>query len=123
MPKHKKQANSGNPNSVHNHQCSNIDPIQFGSPESDSATMRIVVKPNSPASQIYFDGEFLHIDVTAPPDKSKANTEVIKTVARQLAIPNSQVEIISGHTSRDKILRIHGAKKALEKFQRDFHIH
>ncbi len=48
----------------------------------------------------------LRISVTAPPDKGKANDSVIEVLAKALGVKRSQCDIISGHTSRRKVVRI-----------------
>lgn len=55
------------------------------------------------------DGKkLLKIKIAAPPEDGKANKELIKFLAKQWDIPASQMEIVSGDTSRHKRLRIHG---------------
>ena len=44
--------------------------------------------------------------MNAPPEKGKANRAVCEVVARALALRPSQVELVSGETSRDKVLAI-----------------
>lgn len=46
------------------------------------------------------------IKVTAPPVDGKANEALIKLLAKKLGIPGRDVEILSGHTSRLKTIRI-----------------
>ena len=53
----------------------------------------------------------LQIRVTAQPDKGKANKAVIQTLARTLGLSKSQLAIASGATSRQKTVRIDGAKQ------------
>jgi hypothetical protein len=50
----------------------------------------------------------LKIRLTAPPVDGAANEALVKFLADQFSVSKSQVEIISGHTSRDKIVRISG---------------
>jgi hypothetical protein len=50
----------------------------------------------------------LKIRLTAPPVDGAANEALIKFLADRLSVTKSQVEIVSGHTSRDKIVRISG---------------
>ena len=55
------------------------------------------------------DGEpVLKARVTAVPEKGKANKALIELVAKSLKIPKSSISVISGDTSRKKILRIDG---------------
>lgn len=48
----------------------------------------------------------LLVRTTAAPVDDRANVAVCKLVARHLGIPARRVEIVSGHRSRDKVLRI-----------------
>jgi uncharacterized protein (TIGR00251 family) len=48
----------------------------------------------------------LKVRVTAPPERGKANDEVCAVLARYLDVPERNVEIILGHTSRQKRVRI-----------------
>ena len=50
-------------------------------------------------------GEFggsLKVAVTAPPEDGKANKALIEALRRGLGLKRSQVELLSGQTSRDK---------------------
>jgi uncharacterized protein (TIGR00251 family) len=44
------------------------------------------------------------------PEKGKANQELIKLLAKQLEIPQTNIQIISGATTRIKRLKIEGYK-------------
>jgi uncharacterized protein len=46
--------------------------------------------------------------VSAAPEKGKANAALIALLAKTLDLPKSSVSLISGETSRKKILRIEG---------------
>ena len=50
----------------------------------------------------------LKIRLTAPPVDGAANEALVKFLADTFSVPKSQVEIVSGHTSRNKIVRIQG---------------
>ena len=50
----------------------------------------------------------LKIDITAPPEKGKANDAIIKLLAKKLGIAKSSIEIVSGETSRKKIILLRG---------------
>lgn len=41
-----------------------------------------------------------------PPDKGKANKAILNVLAKNLNIPVSNLEIISGFTSKNKIIKI-----------------
>jgi uncharacterized protein (TIGR00251 family) len=51
------------------------------------------------------DGRLVVRTVAAPTD-GKANAAVIKLLATHLGVPPRRLELVSGHTSRDKVFRI-----------------
>jgi uncharacterized protein (TIGR00251 family) len=57
-------------------------------------------------------GQALKIRLQAPPADGAANAALLEFVAALLGLPTRQVEILSGHTSRDKTLSIRGLDKA-----------
>ncbi|MBB3313541.1 hypothetical protein FHT78_005335 [Rhizobium sp. BK196] len=64
------------------------------------------------------DGEgemLLKARVSTAPEKGKANKALIALVAKSLSIAKSSVSIVSGDTSRKKILRIDGDPEDLVK--------
>lgn len=68
--------------------------------------LKIIVKPSSPKSEITaVDNErnALRVNIKAPPDKGKANREVIKFFSKLL---KKKVEIVSGMRSKEKLIRI-----------------
>ncbi|MFB0505914.1 MAG: DUF167 domain-containing protein [Thermodesulfobacteriota bacterium] len=73
----------------------------------DSTTLRVTVQPNAPENRVVgFHGEALKVKVTASPTEGKANRKLIEVLAERLSIRRSNIEIIQGHTSRNKVLRI-----------------
>jgi len=70
-------------------------------------TLKVYLQPKSSKNEIagaYRDG--IKIRVTAPPSEGKANKALIKLLAKELRIPESDIGILKGHHSREKILRI-----------------
>lgn len=51
-------------------------------------------------------GGRLRARVSSAPEDGKANKELIALVARALGAKKSEVEIVSGRTSRDKLVRV-----------------
>ena len=47
--------------------------------------------------------------IAAPPVEGAANKELIKLLSKSFKLPKNAVQIISGLTSRNKIVRIQGA--------------
>jgi uncharacterized protein (TIGR00251 family) len=69
--------------------------------------LQVHIIPNSSKNEIAgWDNEKkeLKIRINAPPDKNKANIELIKFLKREL---KCQVEIIKGFKSRNKIILVH----------------
>ena len=48
------------------------------------------------------------IRVTAPPVDGRANAALCAFVAGEAGVAPSKVEVVRGHTSRDKVLRVQG---------------
>lgn len=51
-------------------------------------------------------GERLKIRLTAPPVDGKANSHLIRFLAKHFGVPRSHVRLISGESSRNKRIRI-----------------
>jgi len=57
-------------------------------------------------------GDRLKIKVSAPPEAGKANKSVCALLAHALGVPDRDVEVIHGHTSPEKTVRITGKTAA-----------
>jgi|TARA_B100000809_G_scaffold250291_1_gene282578 uncharacterized protein (TIGR00251 family) len=53
-----------------------------------------------------FEEGTLRLRVTAPPTEGKANAEVIALLAKTLGVSKSRLEIVRGHSSRDKVVSV-----------------
>ncbi len=74
-----------------------------------AATLSIRIQPRASKNEIVRrEGGGLKIRLTAPPVDGAANEALIRFLADTLSVPKSQVEIVSGHTAREKIVRING---------------
>ena len=58
----------------------------------------------------------LKVAVTAPPDKGRANKAIEEVLAEAFGLKKSQVELVSGPTSRDKRFLLRGV--SVEETQR-----
>jgi hypothetical protein len=80
-------------------------------PDKKSKTARLSVKvtPNAGRNEITGckEGVWL-IKIGAPPDKGKANKELINFLSEKLDIRKSSILIGKGETSRNKVLVIEG---------------
>jgi len=54
------------------------------------------------------EGDVLRVYVTVVPEDGKANAAVLKLLAKALGVPKSRLEIVRGHTARDKVVRVTG---------------
>jgi len=77
--------------------------------ENSSATCLIRIQPRASKNEFMRMGDgSLKIRLTAPPIDGAANEALVKFLADQFEISRSQIKIVSGHTSREKIVRIDG---------------
>jgi len=79
----------------------------------EAAVLSIRIQPRSSKNKISRneDGSF-KIWITAPPVDGAANEALVKFLADALSVPKSRIEIVSGHTAREKIVRISGISPA-----------
>jgi uncharacterized protein (TIGR00251 family) len=54
----------------------------------------------------------LKVAVTAPPEDGRANKALVEALREALGVKRSQVELLSGQTSRDKRFLIRGLSRA-----------
>ena len=74
--------------------------------------IRVKVQPKASADAIVGEhGGALKIRVAAAPEKGKANRAVVEFIAEKLGLKRSDVSIVSGEHSRDKLLAIRGVKR------------
>lgn len=68
------------------------------------ARLQVIVKPNARESRVLKqDGNCWTVAIAAPPEKGRANRELIKFFSRKL---KKRVKIVSGFENRSKILEI-----------------
>jgi uncharacterized protein (TIGR00251 family) len=54
----------------------------------------------------------LKVAVTAPPEDGRANAALVEVLREALGVKRSQIELVSGQTSREKKFLVRGMKKA-----------
>jgi hypothetical protein len=64
----------------------------------------IVVKFNN--SGIEVDDDTITVGIKSKPERGRANMELIDKLARHFGVPKTNVKIVSGFTSRKKIVDI-----------------
>ncbi len=73
--------------------------------------VRVTPRARQNKVQPQADGS-LKVYVTAPPEDGRANEAVVEVIAQWLGVKRRQVEIVRGATSRNKVVRVTGARKA-----------
>ncbi len=78
--------------------------------ESNGAVIFAVkVLPRASRNQLVaIEGDIIKIRLTAPPVEGKANQALIRFLAELLSVSRSQVEILTGEKSKQKIVRVRG---------------
>lgn len=77
--------------------------------------VRLKILPNSSQNDIFFDGEFLKVKITAQPIENKANKALIEFLAKKLKIAKSNIQILKGELNKEKTLLIQRINE--EKFK------
>ncbi len=69
----------------------------------------VKVQPGAKKNSIVGEwGGKLKLQVTAPPERGKANEAVVRLLASGLGLQKSRVRIVSGESSRDKRVLVEG---------------
>ena len=97
-------------------------PRQFNSDPAIPAFLRagagglllsVKLQPRAAVNEIVGSlGAELRIKVTAPPVDAAANEALLRLLAETLDCPRGQVELVRGHTSRHKVVKLHGLAPA-----------
>lgn len=70
-------------------------------------TISVRAKPNSSAEAVEkIDETTFTVSVKEPPVQGRANAAIIKALAGCFNVPTYKVKIISGYTSRNKLVKI-----------------
>ncbi len=76
---------------------------------ADGSATRLRLRVSAGASRSRLAGVHggaLKLTVSAPPEKGRANREVLRLVAEAFGVPPRSVEIVTGETSPDKVVRL-----------------
>jgi uncharacterized protein (TIGR00251 family) len=68
--------------------------------------IQVKVKPNSKTEEVSQERDSFTVKVKEPPKEGKANQAVIKLLAEHFGVPQSQVRILSGFRSRNKLIEV-----------------
>ena len=75
----------------------------------DGVELSVLAQPRASRTKVAgeHDGQ-LKIQLAAPPVDGEANAALLDFISRRLRVPKSQVELVSGETSRRKRVRVRG---------------
>lgn len=77
--------------------------------QPDGVTLAIKLQPRASANEIGEPlGAELRIKVTAPPVDAAANEALVHLLAERLDCPRSAVQLVRGHASRHKVIKVRG---------------
>ena len=68
--------------------------------------IQVKVKPNSKTQEVSQEGNSFAVKVKEPAREGRANQAVIKLLAEHFGVPKSQVRILSGLTSKNKVIEV-----------------
>jgi uncharacterized protein len=80
---------------------------------TESARLQLRVSPGASRTEVVGRyGDAWKVRVTAPPEDGRANDAVVRLLADSLSLTPRDVEIVSGHTGRDKTVSLAGIEPA-----------
>lgn len=78
-------------------------------PTSTGINIRIYVAPRASVNKVVgVHNGAIKISLTAPPVDGAANKALLEFLAGALGVPRSSLSLVSGHTSRNKLVRVVG---------------
>ncbi len=84
----------------------------------DGVTFKVKVQPGAAKNEIIgVQGDVLKIKINAPPMRGKANKALMDFLVKELGVKKSEVEILGGHASRVKTIKVvgEGTEKILQE--------
>jgi len=83
--------------------------VNFLRETPDGILLSVKLQPRASKNEIVSSaGDELKIRVTAPPVDSAANAALVELLAKKLDCPRNQIELVRGHKSRHKLVKLHG---------------
>ena len=68
--------------------------------------IEVKVKPNSKTEEVSQEGGGFTVKVRQSPKEGQANQAVIRLLAQHFGVPQSQVKILSGFRTKNKIIEV-----------------
>ena len=77
--------------------------------QPDGVLLSLKVQPRASSNAVVGpSGNELRVKVTAPPVDAAANEALVRFLAEHLGCSRNRVELVRGHTSRHKVVKIYG---------------
>ena len=74
-----------------------------------STRLTLRVMPGAGRSEVVGrHGSAWKVRIGAAPERGRANEALVRLLSKQLRIARSEITIVSGHTSRDKVVELRG---------------
>ena len=89
----------------------NLDSMAASIWESEKGTfLRVIVRPKSREKDFVAEisPESIVVNLKSPAREGKANSELVKKLARVLMISTGSIRLVAGHKSKEKTLFIEG---------------
>ena len=69
--------------------------------------LRVCVQPGSQVTEVVSrEADHFRLRLSAPPVDGAANTELVKFLAKTLGLRKAEVDLVSGHKSKTKVLKV-----------------
>ena len=83
-----------------------LDDLEL-TPTAGGTTLRLRVRAGAQRTALQgIHAGALKLSVTTAPEKGKANKTVLELIARALGLPRTELELVSGTSAPDKVIRI-----------------
>lgn len=83
--------------------------MPFAEETGGAVLLRLKVSPGAAKQKIVGPyGDRLKLAAQSPPEKGKANKEIVAMLAKALGIAKKEIAIVAGDTSSEKTVRIEG---------------
>jgi len=81
--------------------------------------IRVLARPRSRSSTLTEEigEEAVLVNLREPAREGKANSELVKRLAKALSVSSNDVAIVAGHGTRDKIVQVRGRKQTYVREQ------
>ena len=91
----------------------NYEPLSFAHDVEDGCALVVRVHPGARKNDVAgLHAGAVKISIAAPPADGRANEALIAYLAKLLKVPRARISLVSGASTRSKVLRITGKSAA-----------